>query len=39
MPIEKLLAKYSGSPNLDSLDNEEMEEEDKTEDLGDSEGT
>jgi hypothetical protein len=38
MPIEKLLAKYSGNPNLNSLDNEEMEEEEKTEDLGDSEG-
>ena len=38
MPIEKLLAKYSGRSDQDFLDNEEMEEEDKTEDLGDSEG-
>lgn len=40
MPIEKLLAKYSGSPNSHLVDNEDMEEEEERgEDIGDSEGS
>ncbi|KAI9564810.1 hypothetical protein GHT06_008551 [Daphnia sinensis] len=40
MPIEKLLAKYSGNPNPNLVDNEDMEEEEEErgEDVGDSEG-
>lgn len=46
MPIEKLMAKYNGDPNPDAKSDEDddddsddgMEEEDKTEDLDDSEG-
>lgn len=38
MPLEKLLAKYNGSPDPDFMDTEDLEGEDKTEDIDDSEG-
>lgn len=39
MPLEKLLAKYNnGSPNPEVDDNEEMDGEERTDDLDDSEG-
>lgn len=38
MPLEKLLAKYNGSPNTELIENEDMDGEEKIEDLDDSEG-
>lgn len=38
MPLEKLLAKYNGSPNPDFMENDDIEGEERTEDLDDSEG-